>query len=91
MSGDSDEQRKRKRKDAGIVSKTLGYCIIAGAAGAKAPQILQILRAGDASGLSLLMPVMEVLGCASFRVDSLTRPVLPLTPTLCGAGRHRNV
>jgi hypothetical protein len=72
----SDEQRKRKRKEAGIVSKTLGYCIIVGAAGAKAPQILQILRAGNASGLSLLMPVMEVLGCASLRVVLLTRPVL---------------
>ena len=53
-----------KKKGAGVVSKTLGYCIIVGAAGAKAPQILQILRAGNAAGLSLLMPVMEVLGCA---------------------------
>jgi hypothetical protein len=62
---DAPEQSKPKKKEAGIVSKTLGYCIIVGAAGAKAPQILQILRAGNAAGLSLLMPVMEVLGCAS--------------------------
>ena len=55
----------RPKKKAGIVSKTLGYCIIVGAAGAKAPQILQIIRAGNAAGLSLLMPVFEVLGCAS--------------------------
>ena len=55
----------RPKKKAGMVSKVLGYCIIVGAAGAKAPQIMQIMRAGNAAGLSLLMPVFEVLGCAS--------------------------
>lgn len=71
---ESDEQRDNEpKKQAGIVSKTLGYCIIVGAAGAKAPQILQIMRAGNAAGLSLLMPVMEVLGCASLGIDLFSR------------------
>lgn len=50
----------QKSKEVSLLSRTLGYCIILGAAGAKAPQILQIMR-HNAAGLSLLMPAMEVL------------------------------
>jgi len=63
MAGEDGGEAKKNKKKGGTVSKVLGYCIIVGAAGAKTPQILQILRAGNAAGLSLLMPVMEVLGC----------------------------
>ncbi len=79
MGQNAPQQSKPKKKEAGIVSKTLGYCIIVGAAGAKAPQILQILRAGNAAGLSLLMPVMEVLGCV-FLCIHLCSSVQPVPP-----------
>ena len=46
-----------------VLSRTLGYCVCAGSIFAKAPQIFQILRAGSAAGLSVWMPLMEVLGC----------------------------
>ena len=48
------------------LSLTLGYCICVGSVGAKLPQIMQILRAGSAAGLSIYMPLMEVLGCKPF-------------------------
>ena len=62
---DSSNARPRKKPSVPIstLSLGLGYCICAGSVFAKAPQIVQILRAGSAAGLSVWMPLMEVLGC----------------------------
>jgi hypothetical protein len=74
------EEPKRQRN---LLSKVLGYCIVVGAAGAKAPQILRILRAGNAAGMSLLMPLMEVAACELATAQHTRKYLASCTTELC--------
>lgn len=45
-----------------LLSKALGYLVIAGSVGVKVPQILSIVSAGSAEGIALSMFVLELVG-----------------------------
>ncbi|KAK0576298.1 hypothetical protein LWI29_015083 [Acer saccharum] len=45
-----------------LISKVLGYCIVAASTTVKLPQILKILKHGSVRGLSMLAFEMEVVG-----------------------------
>lgn len=45
-----------------LVSKTLGFLIIAGSCIVKVPQIMKFVRAGEAKGVSVTMYILEALG-----------------------------
>lgn len=45
-----------------MLSKLLGYAIIAGSIGVKLPQIMSIFTSKSAKGVSLMMFVLETIG-----------------------------
>ncbi|KAL5777695.1 hypothetical protein ACOSP7_010621 [Xanthoceras sorbifolium] len=45
-----------------LISKVLGYCIVAGSTTVKLPQILKILKHGSVRGLSMIAFELEVVG-----------------------------
>jgi hypothetical protein len=47
-----------------LISKALGYAIITGSLIVKVPQIINILKAGNAQGLELSMFLLEMIGYA---------------------------
>ena len=78
MASTQEDSSDAKPKKPSALSLGLGYCICAGSVFAKAPQIIQILRAGSAAGLSVWMPLMEVLGCEHSLANILLfQPVEP--------------